>query len=87
MSSDEDKRQTFDTSGKGGDASSTTGQWHGVTDKMTCGDGAGGAVSFGTGRDVPNSDFKMTGTGGNAQGNAGGGAKGGDGKGGSLTFN
>ncbi|RYP51106.1 hypothetical protein DL769_010863 [Monosporascus sp. CRB-8-3] len=80
-------RPTFDGSGQGGDAKAHYGHWHGQTGTVTAGDGTGGNVSIGAGRQVPNGDFKMSGKGGNATSNAGGAGKGGDGKGGSFTFN
>ncbi|KAI9147618.1 hypothetical protein HJFPF1_12647 [Paramyrothecium foliicola] len=79
-------RPTFDGSGKGGDAKPTAGRWSGGTGTMTGGAGTGGDVSIGGGRQVPNANFKVSGTGGDAQANAGGGARGGDGKGGSFNF-
>ncbi|RYP09349.1 hypothetical protein DL764_001331 [Monosporascus ibericus] len=81
-------RPTFDGSGQGGDAKAHYGWWtgrHGAG-AVKAGDGTGGNVSIAAGRAVPNGDFKMSGKGGNAVGNAGGAAKGGDGKGGSFTF-
>lgn len=80
-------RPTFDGSGTGGDASPHIGTWNGAygTGTVAGGSGTGGDVKFGAGG-APNADFKMSGKGGSAVSNAGGGAQGGNGKGGSFTF-
>jgi hypothetical protein len=76
----------YDGSGKGGDADAHYGHWHGKTGDVAAGHGTGGDVAVGKGEKIPDGSFNMSGTGGNARGNAGGGARGGDGKGGSFTF-
>lgn len=88
MSSNQEQRQNFDLSGKGGNATAGQGHWKGYEAKPVAGgDGAGGSVNFGAGRNAPDANFNLSGSGGNANATAGSPAQGGAGQGGSMTFN
>ena len=81
---------SWDFSGRGGDAGPPPDRghrnWHGGTGRITGGDGQGGNVTLGSGRDLPDVSIKTTGQGGKAWSNAGGVAKGGDGRGGDFKL-